>query len=167
MGRVKQPKYFYAILDTPYLSKEDLWGYRPKNVVIILSDYDVSQIEKYIEFTSPKNNKKENTNSEGIGISVKYPVEAELVIYQDLDESMYDEDCAFNSPLGNICICGDYMYYRIADYNDNWDIAEAEFTLSDLKPMSEWCLEKELNNLESKETGLDLDSEMEFNSLKN
>ena len=149
MGRVKQPKYFYAILDTPYLSKEDLWDYRPKNVVIVLSDYDVAQIEKYIEFTSTKDNNRENKNSEGIGISIKYPVEAELVIYQDPDHSMFDESPAFDPSSGGIHICGDYMYYRMADYNDNWDIAEAEFTLSDLKPMSEWCLEKELENLEN------------------
>lgn len=149
MGRVKQPKYFYAVLDTPYLSKEDLWEYRPKNVVIVLSDYDVAQIEKYIEFTSTKDNNKENVNSEGVGISVKYPVEAELVIYQDPDHSMFDETPAFDPSSGGIHICGDYMYYRMADYNDNWDIAEAEFTLSDLKPMSEWVLEKELESLEN------------------
>lgn len=150
MGRVKQPKYFYAVLDTPYLSKEDLWDYRPKNVVIVLSDYDVAQIKKYIEFTSTKENNKENTNSEGTGISVKYPVQAELVIYQDPDHSMFDEDCSFDASSGGIHICGDYMYYKMADYNDNWDIAEGEFDLSDLKPMSEWCLEKELANLENR-----------------
>lgn len=150
MGRTKQPKYFYAILDTPYLSKEDAYDHRPKNVVIILSDYDVSQIEKYIEFTSTKDGKKENTNSEGIGISVKYPVEAELVIYQDPEHSMFDEVLGFDPSSGGIYICASYMYYRMIDYNDNWDIAEAEFTLSDLKPMSEWCLEKELANLENR-----------------
>ena len=149
MGRVKQPKYFYAVLDTPYLSKEDLWDHRPKNVVIVLNDYDVAQIEKYIEFTSTKDGKKENANSEGIGISVKYPVEAELVIFQDPDHSMFDETPAFDPSSGGIHICGDYMYYKMVDYNDNWDIAEAEFTLSDLKPMSEWVLEKELESLEN------------------
>ena len=150
MGRVKQPKYFFAVLDNPDLSKEDLWEYRPKNVVIVLSDYDVAQIEKYIEFTRTKENNKENTNSEGIGISVKYPVEAELVIYQDENESMFDETPAFEPSSEGIYICGDYMYYKMMDYNDNWDIAEGEFVLSDLKPMSEWCLEKELANLENR-----------------
>jgi hypothetical protein len=149
MGRVKQPKYFYAVLETPYLSKEDLWDYRPTKVVIIISDYDVAQIQKYIEFTGPKDNNMENRNSEGIGISVKYPVEAELVIYADPNQSMFDDDCAFVPSAEGIHICGDYMYYKMADYNDNWDIAEAEFVLSDLKPMEEWVLEKELNNLEN------------------
>ena len=149
MGRVKQSKYFYAILDTPYLSKEDVCGYRPKNVVIVLSDFDVAQIEKYIELTSTKDNNRENRNSEGIGISIKYPVAAELVIYEDPDESMFDEAPAFEPSSEGIYICGDYMYYKMMDYNDNWDIAEAEFTLSDLKPLSEWCLEKELENLEN------------------
>ena len=150
MGKIKQPQYLYAILDTPYLSKEAVMGYRPKNVVIVLSDYDVAQIEKYIEFTSTKDGKKENVNSEGIGISVKYPVEAELVIYQDPDHSMFDETPSFDPSSGGIHICGDYMYYRMADYNDNWDIAESEFTLSDLKPMKEWCLDSELECLENR-----------------
>jgi len=149
MARRKEPKYFYAVLDTPYLSKEDLWDYRPTKVVIIISDYDVSQIKKYIEFTTHKDNDMSNRNSEGIGISVKYPVEAELVIYADPNQSMFDDDCAFVPSAEGIHICGDYMYYKMADYNDNWDMAEAEFVLSDLKPMKEWVLEKELNNLEN------------------
>jgi len=149
MGRVKQPQYFYAVLDTPYLSKEEAWDYRPKNVVIVLSDYDVAQIEKYIEFTSTKDNSKENTNSEGVGISIKYPIEAELVIYKDPEESMFDDPCRFVPYSEHIHICGDYVYYRMVDYTDNWDIAEAEFELSDLKPMKEWSLEKELENLEN------------------
>ena len=149
MARRKEPQYFYAVLETPYLSKEDLWDYRPKRVVIVLSDYDVAQIEKYIEFTSTKDNNKENTNSDGIGISVKYPIEAELVIYTESDQSMFDDDCAFVPSSEGIHICGDYMYYKMIDYNDNWDMAEAEFVLSDLKPMEEWVLEKELNNLEN------------------
>ena len=145
MGRVKQPKYFYAVLETPYLSKEDLWSYRPKGVVLIISDYDVAQIKKYIEFTSPKDDNIDNRNSEGIGISIKYPVEAELVIYYDEEESMFDDDCNFVPSAEAIHICGDYMYYKMADYNDNWDMAEAEFSLSDLRPMEEWVLEKELD----------------------
>jgi hypothetical protein len=149
MARRKEPQYFYAVLETPYLSKEDLWDYRPKKVVIVLSDYDVAQIEKYIEFTTTKDNNRENRNSEGIGISVKYPVEAELIIYIDPDNSMFDENCAFDPSAGGIHICGDYMYYKMADYNDNWDMAEAEFELSYLKPMKEWCLDVELNNLEN------------------
>jgi hypothetical protein len=144
MGRVKQPKYFYAVLETPYLSKEDLWNYRPKGVVIVLSDYDVAQIEKYIEFTSTKDNNRDNKNSEGIGISIKYPVNAELVIYHDTEESMFDDDCAFVPANEYIHICSDYMYYRMCDYNDNWDIAEAEFMLSNLRPMKEGILEEEL-----------------------
>jgi hypothetical protein len=149
MARRKEPQYFYAVLETPYLSKEDLWDYRPTKVVIIISDYDVAQIQKYIEYTSTKDNNRDNRNSEGIGISVKYPVEAELVIYADPNQSMFDDDCAFVPSAEGIHICGDYMYYKMADYNDNWDIAEAEFVLSDLKPMKEWVLEKELNNLEN------------------
>lgn len=149
MGRVKQPEYFYAVLDTPYLSKENLWQYRPKRVVIVLSDYDVSQIKKYMEFTSNADSNKDNKNSEGFSVSIKYPVQAELVIYQDPDESMDDEGCEFNPSSEVINICGNYMYYKMVDLNDNWDTAEAdEFMLSDLKPMSEWCLEKELENLE-------------------
>jgi hypothetical protein len=163
MKRKKEPQYFYAVLDTPYLSKEDLWDYRPTKVVIIISDYDVSQIQKYIEFTGPKDNNMENRNSEGIGISVKYPVEAELVIYADPNQSMFDDDCAFVPSAEGIHICGDYMYYKMADYNDNWDIAEAEFVLSDLKPMKEWVLEKELNNLEKELSNL----QKELNNLEN
>jgi hypothetical protein len=145
MTRKKEPQYFYAVLDTPYLSKEDLWDYRPTKVVIIISDYDVAQIQKYIEFTGPKDNNMENRNSEGIGISVKYPIEAELVIYTESDQSMFDDDCAFVPSAEAIHICGDYMYYRMSDYNDNWDMAEAEFVLSDLRPMKEWVLEAELD----------------------
>jgi hypothetical protein len=145
MGRIKEQKYFYAILDTPYLSKEDLYNYRPKNVVIVLSDYDVSQIKKYAELTLAA----EHRNSEGINIKVKYPVEPELVIYKDPDESMFDDPCGFDPSSAGIYICGDYMYFRMNDYNDNWDLAEAEFVLSDLKPMEEWVLEKEIDNLEN------------------
>jgi hypothetical protein len=145
MARRKEPKYFYAVLETPYLSKEDLWDHRPKGVVIVLSDYDVSQIQKYIEYTSTKDNNMDNRNSEGIGISVKYPIEAELVVYTDPNQSMFDEDCAFVPSAEGIHICGDYMYYKMADYNDNWDMAEAEFVLSDLRPMKEWVLESELD----------------------
>jgi hypothetical protein len=145
MARRKEPKYFYAVLETPYLSKEDLWDHRPKGVVIVLSDYDVAQIQKYIEYTSTKDNNMDNRNSEGIGISVKYPVEAELVVYTDPNQSMFDEDCAFVPSAEAIHICGDYMYYRMSDYNDNWDMAEAEFVLSDLRPMKEWVLEAELD----------------------
>lgn len=144
MGRVKQPEYFYAVLETPYLSKEDSWSYRPKGAVLIMSDHDVSQIKKYIELTTTKDNSMDNKNSDGIGIKVKYPIEAELVIYKDEGECMFDEDCAFEPSSGGIYICGDYMYYRMADYNDNWDIAEAEFALSDLRPMKEWVLDTEL-----------------------
>jgi len=146
MGRRKEPKYFYAILETPYLSKEDSWSYRPKGVVIVLSDYDVSQIKKYIEFTTSEDSR----NSEGIGIKVKYPVEAELVVYTDSEESMFDEDCTFNPYSEGIYICGEYLFFKMCDENDNWDIAEAEFDLSLLRPMKEW----------------DLDSELEFNNLK-
>lgn len=150
MGRVKQPKYFYAVLDTPYLSKEESWDHRPKNVVLVLSDYDVSQIEKYIKFTSTKDGKKENVNSDGIGISIKYPLDPELIIFHNPEESMLDEVLGFDPSSGGIHICGDYMYYKMVDYNDNWDIAEAEFTLSDLKPMKEWCLDTELECLENR-----------------
>jgi hypothetical protein len=151
MARRKEPQYFYAVLGTPYLSKEDLWSYRPKGVVIVLSDYDVAQIQKYIEFTSTKDNNRDNRNSEGIGISIKYPVEAELVIYNYPEQSMFDDDCEFYPDSGGIHICGDYMFFKMCDYNDTWDIAEAEFSLSDLRPMKEW----------------DLDSELEFNNLEN
>jgi hypothetical protein len=144
MGRVKQPKYFFAVLETPYLSKEELWSYRSRGVVLIMSDYDVAQIKKYIEFTTTKDNNRDNRNSEGVGISIKYPLEVELVVYKDTEESMEDEDCTFVPSAGHIYICGDYMYFRMCDYNDNWDIAEAEFTLSDLMPMEEWCLEDSL-----------------------
>ena len=144
MARRKKPQYFYAVLETPYLSKEDLWNYRPKGVVIVLSDYDVAQIEKYIEFTSTKDINRDNKNSEGIGISIKYPVKAELVIYQDTEESLFDDDCSFVPDNEYIHIRGDYMYYRMCDYNDNWDIAEAEFMLSNLRPMKEGILEEEL-----------------------
>jgi hypothetical protein len=144
MGRVKQPKYFFAVLETPYLSKEDLWSYRPKGAVLIMSDYDVAQIKKYIEFTSTKDNNRDNRNSEGVGISIKYPLEVELIVYKDPEESMDDEDCAFVPSAGHINICSDYMYFRMWDYNDNWDIAEAEFALSDLLPMEEWVLEDAL-----------------------
>lgn len=149
MGRAKKPKYLYAILDTPYLSKEDLWQYRPKNVVIVLTDYDVSQIEKYIELTNTGASNKENKNSAGFPIHVKYPVQVELVTFQDPEESVFDEDFGFDPSSSGIYICGEYMYYKTVDANDNWDIAEAEFTLSDLKPLSEWCLDLELEKLEN------------------
>jgi len=149
MTKIIEPQYFYAVLDTPYLSKEDLWDYRPKKVVIIISDYDVSQIKKYIEFTTHKDNDMSNRNSEGVCIKIKYPIEPELIVYADPNQSMFDDDCAFVPSSGGIYICSEYMYFRMADYNDNWDIAEAEFVLSDLKPMKEWVLEKELNNLEN------------------
>jgi hypothetical protein len=141
MGRVKQPKYFFAVFQTPYLSKEDLWTYRPKGAVIIMSDYDVSQIKKYMELTTTKDTNVDNRNSDGVSISVTYPVDAELVIYKDEEECMFDEDCAFNPYSAGIYISGDYLYFRMVDYNDGSDSAEAEFDLSNLLPMEEWVLE--------------------------
>lgn len=148
MGRVKQPEYFYAVLNTPYLSKEEMIGYRPEKVVIVLNSHDVCQIKKYMEYTITKDGSKENTNSEGFGITVKYPIEVELITFTDPEETMFDDDCAFDASAAGIYIHGGYMYFKTADYNDNWDIAEGEFNLTDLKPMSEWVLEKELNKLE-------------------
>jgi hypothetical protein len=147
MARKKEPQYFYAAIETPYLSKEDLWDYRPKGVLIVLSDYDISQIKKYMESTVDKDNR----NSENMCIKVKYPVEVELVVYQDSDESMFDEDCNYNPSAEGIYISGDYLFFKMCDYNDNWDIAEAEFDLSQLKPMKEWGLGEELEfkNLEN------------------
>ena len=144
MGRTKKPKYFFAVLNTPYLSKEDLWQYRPKSVVVVLTDYDVSQIQKYMELTNTGAGNKENKNSAGYSISVKYPVEVELITYQDPEETMFDEECAFDPSSSGIYICSEYMYFKTVDANDGWDVAEAEFALSDLRPMKEWCLEEEL-----------------------
>lgn len=129
MRRAKEPQYFYAIIDTPYLSKEDLWRYRPKHVVIVLSNYDIDQIKRYMEMTYSE----ENRNSEGNPITVKFPVEVEWVIYNNPEETMLDEDCHFDPAQAAIYISGEYTYFRMIDYNDGWDIADGEFSLADLK----------------------------------
>ena len=92
--------------------------------------YDVSQIQKYMELTNTGAGNKENKNSAGYSISVKYPVEVELITYQDPEETMFDEECAFDPSSSGIYICSEYMYFKTVDANDTVSFAAGDLQLT-------------------------------------
>lgn len=134
--RKRRPTHFYTIIKTEYGSKQEVYNFRPARMLVILTQADINNILKYSEFT------KQERNPDGIMIGIEYPINIEYIWFEDEDEDVDDEDCIFMPCGSHIKVSGDYMYMKTCDSNDCWDIVEGEFSLDDLKPMTEWALEE-------------------------
>lgn len=138
MGRkLKESSHYYLIVDLEYQSKEDLWSYRPKKAMIILSKEDLDKIENYKSLLKTP----AFENSAGMAIvNIEYPVTVEEVWFSDLEEDVVDEDCTFYPEGSKICIRGyhGFMSFSMWSHNDCWDIVEGDVDLSLLKPVVEW-----------------------------
>ena len=94
-----------------YGSKEDLWSYRPKAVLLIISKNDLDKLMKYKELLKDD---PAFRNDEQIRSKISYPVTVEEVWFQDEEEDVEDEDCLFNPEGSKICISGTgYIHFSM------------------------------------------------------
>lgn len=134
--KIKESPYSYLTVRMEYGSKEDIWSYRPKAVLLIISKNDLDKILKYRELLK---NDPAFRNDEQIRSKISYPVTVEEVWFQDEEEDVEDEDCLFNPEGSKICISGTgYTHFSMWSSGDCWDIVEGDIDIDLLKPVVEW-----------------------------
>ena len=134
--KLKEAPYYYLTVKIEYGSKEDVWGYRPKAVLLIVSKNDIDKLVKYKELLK---NDPAFRNDEQIRSKISYPVTVEEVWYQDEEEDIEDDSCLFNPEGAKICISGlGYVHFSMFSSGDCWDIVEGDMDIDTLKPVVEW-----------------------------
>lgn len=144
--KIKQAPYCYLTVKIEYGSKEDVWSYRPKAVLLILSKDDLDKLVKYKELLRHDPAFK---NDEEVRSKICYAVTVEEVWFEDEEEDLEDEGCHFNPEGSKICISGaGYFHFSMWSSGDCWDIVEGDIDIDLLKPVVEWEDYKPNLNLE-------------------